>query len=159
MSWIPGQHVYLHVPSISAGGHPFSISSICLPVKPMDSSEIKYVAKQKLLIRVREGVTRRLYNMAQDDAEAILSSDNFPSRSIYAWSEGPYGNLHHLNEYETLLLVAGGSGVSFTLPIMLDIVRRRKTMVSPSGSSEPVATSRVTFLWIIRDEGMRTIST
>lgn len=66
------------------------------------------------------------------------------------WVEGAYGLLSHLDYYQTVLLVAGGSGVSFTLPLLLDMVRRRRSMYL--GKSEcAVATERLTFVWIIRD--------
>lgn len=74
---------------------------------------------------------------------------------IYGWAEGAYGNLQHLDEFETLLLVAGGSGVSFSLPIMRDIVRRaRKAQVSGErASNDGVATKRLVFVWIIKLHG------
>lgn len=61
-------------------------------------------------------------------------------------------SLQHLDYFQTLMLVSGGSGVTFTLPLMLDIVRRARSM--HLGHPElSVATSRLTWIWTIREEG------
>lgn len=67
------------------------------------------------------------------------------------WAEGPYGNLTHFDYFPTVLLVAGGTGVSFCLPIMMDIIRRARSM--RLGGSEAVATERLTFVWIVKEKG------
>lgn len=149
MRWVVGQHVYFHVPFLHAGGHPFSVASICESLSPANAdadADANEDGKLVLLIRVRDGMTRRLRDFAlkqslttptrnttsitvpnaetsatNTDAEA---ASPLGSARIYAWAEGAYGNLQHLDEFETLVLFAGGSGVSFTLPVMLDVVRR-----------------------------------
>jgi len=115
-------------------------------------------SKQELLIRVREGVTKKLYKLATSNIEKDVEAlSKWPRAAIdVCWTEGPCGlhtteqesavrglrvvsdgHLQHFGqEYQTLLLVAGGSGISFTLPIMLDIVRRAYSM-EQGISSEP----------------------
>ncbi|KAG8996567.1 hypothetical protein FRB93_000709 [Tulasnella sp. JGI-2019a] len=171
LSWIPGQHIYLHVPLLSPGGHPFSVCSIDKPLVQTDDAHPR-VSTVVLLIRVREGLTRCLHHLAMQGndhdqprcQEALernlppVSTLNphphlqmFPSaRLTTVWAEGPYGNLTHLDYYQTLLLVAGGSGVSFTLPIMLDLVRRARSMYL-GHTSVAVATERVSFVWVIKE--------
>ncbi|KII86617.1 hypothetical protein PLICRDRAFT_261819 [Plicaturopsis crispa FD-325 SS-3] len=164
MTWIPGQHAYLHAPFISAGGHPFSIASIPQPLTQVDDARAPQ-AHQVMLITVHKGVTKKLYEVAisgsDDDtsaADTIVETKNavrhkkrWPCKAIYAWTEGPYGNLQHLDYFQTLMLVSGGSGVTFTLPLMLDIVRRARSM--HLGHPElSVATSRLTWIWTIREE-------
>ncbi|KAJ8584100.1 hypothetical protein M405DRAFT_747592, partial [Rhizopogon salebrosus TDB-379] len=41
---------------------------------------------------------------------------------VRAFVDGPYGPSLNLVSYDTSVLIAGGSGVSYTLPILLDIV-------------------------------------
>jgi len=140
----------------------------------------------QLLVRVREGLTRRLYDLAMGDEESKIATpqspasektmarrwssqplrkkksfgdllSTFPTATIApVWVEGAYGNLTHLDWYPTLLLVAGGSGVSFTLPILLDIVRRRRAMCL-GDRDVAVATERLIFVWTIRDPGASSV--
>ncbi|KAG8881539.1 hypothetical protein FRB98_004255 [Tulasnella sp. 332] len=179
LSWIPGQHVYLHVPLLSPGGHPFSVCSIDKPLTQTDDTHPR-VSTVVLIIRVREGLTRCLHRLAmrndlplqedghsqlhthdihqthtRADAEKAIITQSSPQSFPFArlktvWAEGPYGNLSHLDYYQTLLLVAGGSGVSFTLPVMLDLVRRARSM-HLGHTSVAVATERVMFVWVIKE--------
>jgi hypothetical protein len=65
----------------------------------------------------------------------------------------PDGQQKHLGEdYNTLVLIAGGSGVSYTLAIALDLVRRARAMVEAGNQTKSlnIATKRVTFVWVIK---------
>jgi hypothetical protein len=150
-----GQHIYLHVPFLSAGGHPFTVSSI-----PSSNEDNDSISTQTMIIRVREGLTRRLF---------ALPPSSPPTPTAYlpgtVWTEGPYGNQQYLDFYATLVLVAGGSGVSFTLPVMMDIVRRARGMWDATQrengtgdakewNGDAVATLRLTFIWIIKKQGI-----
>ena len=145
-----GQHVYLHVPFLSAGGHPFSVCSIDTPLSNPSASKPLY-SKVVLLVRVRQGLTRRLYDLAVEDHEKRVGG--FPTAALSpCWAEGPYGNLSHLDYYQTVMLIAGGSGASFTTSVMLDIVRRARGMAF-GHRDVSVATVRLTFVWIIKSQG------
>lgn len=89
----------------------------------------------------------------RESPERVEGKTLFPTATVAPiWLEGPYGNLNSLDYYQTLLLVAGGSGCSFTLPLMLDYVRRARSMYL--GNTEvAVAIERLTFVWVIREEG------
>nr|GAT44818.1 predicted protein [Mycena chlorophos] len=85
------------------------------------------------LIRVRKGFTRRLLNAA----------DSSPSATLAAWIDGPHGHGSPTvrGDSDRVTLFAGGSGVSYTLPILLALLR----------SPNPTRTcERVTFVWCIR---------
>ena len=56
-TWLPAQHAYLHVPTISPGGHPLTISNVCRPVDQMDQRKPKE-SVQEFIIRVREGKSK-----------------------------------------------------------------------------------------------------
>ena len=116
-------------------------------------------AKQELLIRVREGLTKHLFEKATSagDDETAVDGKGFPREPvpIRAWTEGPYGHEKYLGEdHNTLLLVAGGSGVSYTLSNSLNIVRRAQAMYLGSECKTiAVATKRLHFLWMVKKPG------
>lgn len=160
LDWIAGQHVYLHCPKESPGGHPFTISNISRPLTQMDNHRPKE-STQELLIRVREGMTKKVFEhgMGGKDEEMKMEGKeiNKPRAPvpIKAWSEGPYGHEKYLGEdYNTLLLVAGGSGVSYTLANAMDLVRRARAMhLGSDDKSVAIATKRLSFLWMVKKPG------
>lgn len=57
-------------------------------------------------------------------------------------------------DYDTLVLISAGSGVSYCLSNALDIVRRAKAMRSKSeDGSIAVATKRLSFIWVVKKPG------
>ncbi|OCF43978.1 ferric reductase transmembrane component 4 [Kwoniella heveanensis CBS 569] len=103
--WKAGQHGFISSPSISSSpheSHPFSIANV-----PTESSN-----EAVFLIRVHSGFTKRM--------RTALSSDQ--SNSIPLYLEGPYGYAHNLDSYSTVLLVSGGTGVTFVLGHFLQIL-------------------------------------
>jgi NAD(P)H-flavin reductase len=117
--WRAGQHFYLCFPSLSIWqSHPFTPSSIPSPKKGLQ--------RHTYIIRVRDGLTRRL---------AAL-----PSRSpVPVILVGPYGNAYPANETPNVLCVAGGTGISFSLPIV------HKALQQPV-----VPQAAVQLTWIVR---------
>ncbi|KAF8974334.1 FAD-binding domain-containing protein [Flammula alnicola] len=96
ISWTPGQHAYVILPTISNlpfEAHPFTISSI-----PEDGKQCDVV----FLIRGRSGFTRKLREHATKDHGS----------RVPAFLDGPYGCPPDLTAYTTCVLVAGGSGIS-----------------------------------------------
>jgi ferric-chelate reductase len=111
MDWTPGQHAYLMMPAISrlpTETHPFSI---CTVPEPVDGSISRY-KKVQFIMRARGGFTKRL-------REAALNGVSQTSCYI----DGPYGSPPNLKEFTTCVLVAGGSGASYTLPLLMDLVK------------------------------------
>lgn len=66
------------------------------------------------------------------------------------------GHEKYLGEdYNTLMLVAGGSGVSYTLSNALDLVRRARAMhVGSDSKTVAIATRRLSFVWMVKFPGM-----
>lgn len=98
-------HRFISAPSVSASpheSHPFSIANI-----PTENSN-----EAIFLIRIHSGFTKRL--------RAALESDVFTKIPLYL--EGPYGYPHSLDSYSTVLLIAGGTGVTFTSGHFLQIL-------------------------------------
>jgi predicted ferric reductase len=105
--WRPGQSAYITLPKISGTpleGHPFTISTI--ETKSSQRSELKFLIQD----RRGKGFTRRLY-----DSDGTSTIGN-------VLVDGPYSTPPRLVGYDAVLLIAGGSGVTFTLPLLLDLV-------------------------------------
>jgi len=59
--------------------------------------------------------------------------------------DGPYGRPPSVNSFSSVVLLAGGSGVSFTLPLLLDIISAVGRHKSP--------VRRVLFVWSVKHRG------
>ncbi|BGP17665.1 ferric-chelate reductase Frp1 [Rhodosporidiobolus nylandii] len=125
--WRPGTHIYLHCPTLEAGGHPFSIASTFLPVSHREDEPAPLSGTMVLAIRVHVGLTAKTV------------------------SARPYGHRFLVHRYESVLLVTGGTGVTFALPLMLDLVRRARN--KHLGGTKPLITERVSFIWVVRSAG------
>ncbi|KAJ6184662.1 hypothetical protein N7519_005963 [Penicillium mononematosum] len=113
----PGSHAFLWVPAIRwAESHPFTLSS-------SDPSEF--------VIRVYDGFTRDLYKAAQE----------FPGRSLRCSVDGAYGQIPNFKVFEKVVLVAGGSGASFTFAIALDLIEASNKAVKS-----------IDFIWVVRHQ-------
>lgn len=90
--WKPAQHIYLHAPHESIGGHPFTICNISRSLTQADNRQPSE-STQELLIRVRGGATRRLFEKAGGgkDEEGAGSRETRLREPIPidVWSEGP----------------------------------------------------------------------
>lgn len=67
----------------------------------------------------------------------------------------PDGHEQYLGEdYDTLVLVAGGSGVSYALSSAMDIVRRARAMHDGKAhKSLGITTNRLSFIWTVKKPG------
>ncbi|EIW61249.1 uncharacterized protein TRAVEDRAFT_69649 [Trametes versicolor FP-101664 SS1] len=131
--WRAGQHAYLVLPTVSelpTEAHPFTIASISQPLDGTEGTSEKDVV---FIVRGRNGFTGRLREHAQRSGESRVA----------AFVDGPYGCPPDLSKYSTCILVAGGSGVSYTLPLLVDLVHRAR-----AGTSD---VRRVIFVWAVRD--------
>jgi NAD(P)H-flavin reductase len=108
MKWKPGQHVFARFLTGGHGltSHPFSICS--LPNKDDQLGSLIFY------IKPRGGITGRLATLAMRN----------PPRCIRVFLDGPYGGLEHgaLLGYHEVLLIAGGSGGAFLLPLLEDLL-------------------------------------
>ncbi|KLO19817.1 hypothetical protein SCHPADRAFT_817568 [Schizopora paradoxa] len=134
MHWKPGQHAYVILPSVSklpTEAHPFTISSIPHSLDGVNDHADKDLV---FLIRGRSGFTQRLLEHAGRKGSAP---------TVPALIDGPYGSPPDLSIFSTCILFAGGSGVSYTLPLLMDLVRRAR-----SGTS---SVQRIFFVWVIKE--------
>jgi len=94
ISWTPGQHAYVVLPTVSTlpfEAHPFTIASIPNPSGKDGASDVVFI------IRGRNGFTRRLQQYA--------SRGN--GSSVPALLDGPYGFPPDLRGFSTCVMIAG----------------------------------------------------
>lgn len=111
-TWKPGQHVFLSIPSISPlQSHPFTIAS-----SPLSSS-----GELSFIVRAHAGFSRRVYNRAT----SLLPTSSSPAqeKTFTAILDGPYGRPPNFLQYDTLILIAGSTGATFTIPIILHVLQ------------------------------------
>ncbi|KAF7717160.1 Uncharacterized protein PECH_004010 [Penicillium ucsense] len=161
----PGCHVFAYIPCVSWWmSHPFSIAW-AEAVSPTPDSpryhDVKSVSstpstsdleKQShdldqyfepshrptevsLIVGAREGMTRKLYNLARSKPNGILRAPGY--------IEGPYGS-HPVNfsSYGTAVLFSAGAGITHHLLFTRDLIERAATSRG--------ATRRVYLIWSVR---------
>ncbi|KAK7531506.1 ferric reductase NAD binding domain-containing protein [Phyllosticta citribraziliensis] len=140
-NFTPAQHCFLRFNRLAPyDHHPFTIASA--PTRGGGGSDDDEKAKESttlvFLVKVRDGFTRRLA------AQCKVSEDEAFDTSVSV--DGPYGGFPYPRRleqrYDSILLVAGGSGVSACLPWLLHmaaLTRRRVRLDS------------ITLVWVFRD--------
>ena len=117
MRWRPGQFVYLKMPGISIfENHPFTISSLCSEDFPSEYGEM--YRDCTLVFRPFGGFTRKVLNTAIEKG---------PFKTYRAYLEGPYGGMQReLAAFETVILIAGGSGITAIVSQLLNLIKRMR---------------------------------
>ncbi|KAF9882381.1 ferric reductase transmembrane component 5 [Colletotrichum karsti] len=112
-----GEHCFLWIPKIRAlEMHPFTIAN-------MDPLEF--------VINSYDGFTRDLHEYATRN----------PGTTVKASVEGSYGTFPNPADYDKIVLVAGGSGASFTFGMALNLLKR-----ITQGSKQSIV-----FVWMVKD--------
>ncbi|SMY18926.1 unnamed protein product [Zymoseptoria tritici ST99CH_1A5] len=115
----PGSMAFVWIPGVRMfQRHPFTLVS----TEPAE-----------FVVQARDGFTKELYHTACRN----------PGVKFRAALEGPYGVVPNTHEFDKIVLVAGGSGATFTLALALDWARRRRT---------PKDLSSLDFIWTVRDK-------
>jgi NAD(P)H-flavin reductase len=140
----PGQHIYLYIPSVGLWtSHPFSVAwseseRVLTEEKGLVMTRQDWMSAQKetisLLVRRRTGFTDTLYKKAEKSAGGQIS--------VFALAEGPYGGLHNLDSYGTVMMFAGGVGITHHVPFIRHLVQ--------GYADGMVAARRVTLVWTIQ---------
>jgi NAD(P)H-flavin reductase len=95
-----------------------------------------------ILIKGKDGFTKKLLQKAEESPEGRIKA--------MALAEGPFGGIHSLSSYGTLLLVAGGIGITHPMSYLHEVVS--------NFASKKMATRKVHLVWMIRSLGMMTSS-
>jgi ferric-chelate reductase len=140
--WSPGSHVFLSIPKFGPGqSHPATIASI----PSSHGGELVF------LLKGHKGFTSRLLRTARNSSTSLLPTKEDSARSSstvqethIALIDGPYGSSHNdFGSFDTVLLVSGSTGTTFTLPILLDIAARAQKARLP--------VKRVVFIWVVKN--------
>ncbi|KAJ5546358.1 hypothetical protein N7494_003943 [Penicillium frequentans] len=137
--WSPGQHVFLSIPKLGLGqSHPATI----LSTPSSHNNDLVF------LLRAHRGFTRRLLDSAQSSSANLLEKTE-DARTVQIAGQhlsligGPYGGSQSdFAAFDTVLLISGSTGITFTLSILLDIAHRVKTQKLP--------VRRLVFVWVVR---------
>ncbi|SNX82043.1 related to ferric reductase [Melanopsichium pennsylvanicum] len=137
MRWRPGQHVFVRFPGLAPlSAHPFTIVSMPSP----DNQQL--VSTVVLMAKARKGLTKRLHDQAfkvQTQQVARVRS----GLTLSAILDGPYGQDAGVSSYTRVLLLAGGSGITFVLASLLELSWRWQRNAA--------ATRAVHLIWSMRD--------
>lgn len=117
MTWRPGQYVYLRMPGISVfENHPFTISSLCSEDFPSEYGDL--YRDCTLVFRPFGGFTRKVLETAIEKG---------PFKTYRAYLEGPYGGMQReLAAFDTVILFAGGSGITAIVSQLLNLIKRMR---------------------------------
>ena len=152
----PSQYVYITMPAAGLWtAHPFSVawSDGFVPTLSRQNSlktssnhdieksiEPAYLPTFSFIVRARNGFTKHLLAHATKHAPAHLGH-RVPVRALI---EGPYGLSRSLDSYGTVLLIAGGMGITHHLGYIRHLIQGYNDKI--------VATRRVTLIWVVRTE-------
>ncbi|KAL8648105.1 MAG: hypothetical protein Q9210_005174 [Variospora velana] len=145
----PGQYAFITVPSVGLWtSHPFSIAwSHNVNETMQQDSEKGYKisaedilanttdqTNMSLIIRRRSGFTDKLFEKAERSTSGITT--------ITAYVEGPYGGHAVLHSYGTVMIFAGGVGITHQVSYVRDLVA--------GYASGTVAARKVILVWVIQ---------
>ena len=143
----PGCHAYVYMPTISLlQSHPFSVA--WSEERPASSAEREKLPSHasdldkrgpvnttvSMVIHKRTGMTASLYNRASATPNGRLT--------IRGAIEGPYGGLESLHSYGTVVLFAGGIGITHQVSHVRDLVAAH--------ARGTVAARKVVLIWTVR---------
>ncbi|KJA21459.1 hypothetical protein HYPSUDRAFT_67797 [Hypholoma sublateritium FD-334 SS-4] len=129
LHWSAGQSAFLSFPTLGGSpfaSHPFTIATIDDDKSNIDTESLIFI------LRIRSGTTKRLAHFASTSGATLPVLLN-----------GPTSAPPHLARADAAVLLAGGSGVAFTLPLLLDAISRA-TVGAPT-------CARILFVWAVRD--------
>ncbi|KAI4163216.1 MAG: hypothetical protein LQ342_003149 [Letrouitia transgressa] len=154
--WKPraGCHVYAHFPTLtwSLSSHPFSVAwyeTRPTPYLSLEDEKLPTSSKDldkplptrtatsiTVIMSKKSGMTAKLHARARASPTGIIT--------LTGYVEGPYGGLESLQSYGTVLLFAGGVGITHQLLHVRDLL---------SGyDSCTVATRRIVLVWSVRTQ-------
>lgn len=134
----PGCYAYLYIPSIGfITSHPFSIAWTEDEREGNDDEKGMSASKKSsisFIIRARTGFTAKLFAKAEAKPEGKLW--------VKCYAEGPYGGIHMMDSYGTVMMFAGGVGITHQVPHVRELVK---------GYAEgTVAARKIVLVWIIQ---------
>ncbi|QRW05028.1 nucleoporin-interacting protein NIC96 [Ceratobasidium sp. AG-Ba] len=142
--WVAGQHVRLRV---FFGGRPFE--SHPLTILNADSATTALPQSSPTSTGITLGV-RAVGDWSSDLHRLAGEHPSGEDVRVGVMLDGPYGGLSlDLGDFESILLVAGGSGATFTLGVLDDIVGR----IVRHGRAKGEKTRLIKYVWFIKSYG------
>ena len=132
-NWKPGSHILVSLPRLGLQlSHPATILS----------TPSSHDGELVLILKAHQGFTKKLITAANKPSDPESTQ---PHRSYLALIDGPYTtSAPELTTFDTLLLIAGGTGVTFTLSQLLHVAHRSTT--------GPFPLRQVLFIWVIKEK-------
>jgi len=138
----PGQHAYIYMPSVGLWtSHPFSVAwseeeERLDEEKAISRQDVLAVQKNSIsfVIRERTGFTSKLFKKAEGSQDGKFTTKVF--------IEGPYGGMHQMASYGTVMLFAGGIGITHQVPHVRALVA--------GYANGSVAARKIVLVWIIQ---------
>lgn len=150
MHWKAGQHVFLTCHALAPlQAHPFTIASL-----PEDG-------RMDFLVKSKSGGTKRFYRHAENlQSLPVATGESYRLNTRSLILEGPYGRIRPLRQFDSVFLIAGSSGATFTVPLMRDIVscwlkkahNRIDSCCHPAVAFQGAATRYIRFVWAIKSQ-------
>lgn len=136
MKWSAGQHVFVRFLTLHPWStHPFTIASLDASATSFSPSD-PLKREMKFLIRPHSGLTARLAHLATSSSSPL---------SLPVLLDGPYGPSSPLSTIlsgsNSALFIAGGTGISFVLPLLSALVE----------GTEVHAVRSVKLVWAVRN--------
>ena len=138
-NWKPGAHVLLKLPSIGVlQSHPATIASI----PSSHNNDLIFI------LRGHKGFTNRLLTSATSSTTSLLpeaEQDTISTAQKHmALVDGPYGGSQaDMAAFDSVCLIAGSTGVTFTMSLLLDIAH--------SASTRRLPVRHLQFVWVIKN--------
>ncbi|KAI2907561.1 hypothetical protein CBS11852_560 [Aspergillus niger] len=135
-NWKPGSHILLSIPRLAFQlSHPATISSI----------PSSHDGELVLILKAHKGFTRKLINTAEAITNGPKDAESTQTKRPYtALIDGPYASSSpDFTSFDSVLFLAGGTGVTFTLSQLLHVAHR-----STDGS---LPLRQVLFIWVIKE--------
>ena len=160
MKWSPGQHCYLRFPGLGGwDNHPFTVASFPTPGDDEHENEGKdekynggggVQRRLTFFIRAHQGFTRKLAVSTQNKSGT--------STLTHVWLDGPYGGAPiNINEarYDTVTLIAGGSGITACLSWLSHLAQRDQPQAQAGAQDQvngnvSVSVAKINLLWVVR---------
>lgn len=156
--WPTGSSCILTLPDLSTyQTHPFTITN--------NGPDVV------IIVKARKGLTRKLFNLVRTRSLAMVGIDAAPGNQqisldslkegdgeitvppvfLKAWVDGPFGSVQRArwNEYSTVLMICGGSGVSFGTSVTEFVCQT----LAKAGRSDGWRTQRARLCWVVREYG------
>ncbi|PBP20838.1 ferric reductase transmembrane component [Diplocarpon rosae] len=137
--WQAADHIFITVPSLSRKhilqAHPFTIASA---PPQLGASE----AHLELLIRAQDGFSRDLLNAARLHKELQIRID------------GPYGSSHArtmLEDSDLALLVAGGSGIAVSWPLIQHLLAKSCSSDMERATTNSPCRQKIVLIWVVHE--------